>query len=172
MKDKRFIYIRGLPGTGKITVARILRKKLKYHLFWFHDIKNSVYKVVKEHRIPELMDDTTLPILKYLLTRSKPIIYVRPSSTPRGIDKVKSLVKKYGYQFDVVTLSTSYDQLLKRISKRRGNDRVSNKKDLDQYISDKKISFSNYKMIGINIDTTRLKPEQVADKIIKKLKLN
>lgn len=164
-----FIYLKGVPGTGKITVARILKRKLGYRLFWFHDLKNAIFRIVKEHRLRALMNEVTGPIVKYLVNKSENVIYIRPSADPETVKAVGAIVKATGHKFVVINLTANYKELVKRVSGRREKYRISNKKDLDAYLATLP---GNSRVPGEhNLDTSRLTPEQVADKIIKKFKL-
>ena len=169
---KVFIYIRGLPGSGKITVARLLKKKLQnhYHLFWYHDLKDAVRRIVGDLRIPLLMDEVTKPIIKYLIQNDKNIIYTRASSRSEGVKKIKNLVEKGGYKFYLITLTASYEELVRRLSKYRGSQRPFGKSDLDGYL-DIKPKMKKLGTYDFWIDTTQLSPKQVTNNIMERLKL-
>ncbi len=111
--QKYFLYVRGNPGVGKITVARILEKELGWRVFWFHDVKNAVYNIVQEHRIPRLMDEVTAPIISRLLSKGDNIIYTRCSPDKETVDKVRSLVTSdASYTFLPILLTASYETCL------------------------------------------------------------
>ena len=91
---KTFLYLRGNPGTGKITIARQLQQHLGWKIFWFHDLKNAVYNIVQEHRIPRLMDAITVPVIQHLLEKEEDIIYVRPSPDKETIENAMSCSRR------------------------------------------------------------------------------
>jgi broad-specificity NMP kinase len=164
---KYFLYIRGNPGVGKITVARILEKELGWKVLWFHDLKNAVFNVVKEHRIPRLMDEVTQPVIRYLLDTGENIIYTRCSPDKETVEGVKSVVASNpDYSFLPILLVAPYNTLLQRVSGRNDPFRINSKKDLDDYVN-------NRSTVGIEkelvIETDGLSPEQVAAKILKSL---
>ncbi|HSX42055.1 MAG TPA: AAA family ATPase [Candidatus Saccharimonadales bacterium] len=164
-KRRTFLYLRGEPGVGKITVARIIQKTLSWKLFWFHELKNIIFDIVEEHRIPKLMDQVTLPVIKFLLAQNQNIIYVRPSPDPKTINIARRAVEKFpNYRFLVVTLAAPYETLAKRVSRRNENYRISNRTDLDKYLKDK--PSVNYRG-EIVIETDGLSPKQVAEKVLK-----
>ncbi len=161
---KTFIYLRGQPATGKITVARILEKELGWKVFWFHELKNAVYDIVREHRIPRLMDDLTQPILKFLLDRGDNLIYVRPSPDKETIESVGSLLDAYSdYNMIVITLTASYETLLERATSRDDEYRISTKEDLDEYIQSREETPFDGEH---RIDTNNRTPENIAEEIM------
>lgn len=162
--SKYFIYLRGQPATGKITVARLLERELCWKVFWFHELKNTVYDIVKEHRIPRLMDELTSPIIRYILDKGENLIYVRPSPDKETIETVEHIIAEYpNYQSYVFRLTASYDTLVARANGRDDPYRISNQKDFDDYIN----SRNETDVTGeYAIDTTDLTPEQVTEQII------
>ena len=138
---RTFIYFRGAPGVGKITVARLLQERIGWKLFWFHDLKNAVQRIVGEYRIPRLMDEVTIPVIRYLLAQRQNLIYVRPSSSLVGIEKIQQLVTtNLSYQFVVVRLEASYKTLQSRVTERSDPYRIDTQKKLDEYLANKSVA--------------------------------
>lgn len=94
MKNQ-FIFIRGRPATGKITVARIIEKELGWKVFWLHELKNTIVDIVKEHRIPRLIDNLTDSILRFIMDRGDNVIFVRPSPDKETVEAIIGLVAAY-----------------------------------------------------------------------------
>lgn len=162
---KTFVYLRGKPGVGKITVARILQGTLGWKLFWFHDLKNAVYEVVQEHRIPHLMSEVTQPVIRYLLNRKEDIIYVRPSPDEKTVEDIREIVAEFpDYRFIVVRLEAPYESLLERVSGRDDPYRISDKASLDSYLSERDMANISHEIV---IETAGLTPEEVANKVCK-----
>lgn len=160
----QFIYLRGVPGSGKITTARIVAERLGYRLFWFHDIKNAVQNIVGSREIHRLMDAVTKPIISMLLETGQSIIYVRPSPDQETVVGVRDLVRGHtNYQWHLVTLTASHAALTERVTNRHDPNRIQDTAALDRYIA--KRPFCPFEEETI-IDTTNLAPDDVADRIV------
>ncbi len=168
---QHFIYLRGKPGVGKITIARLLEQGLddSWRVFWLHDLKNAVYDIVKNHRIPRLMDEMTQPIIRFMLDRGDNVIFVRPSPDKETVETmVKTLGDYKDLKVSVVCLDASYDTLLQRATSRDDPHRISDQKELDKYLSEREqVPFPG----ELVINTDGLTPGQVAAKILKDLGL-
>ena len=164
---RHFLYIRRNPGVGKITVARILEKELGWKVIWFHDLKNTIYNIVKEHRIPRLMDEVTQPVIRHMLQKGESIIYTRCSPDKQTVEGIQRLVANNpDYTFTPILLTASYDTLLRRVGDRNDPFRISNKQDLDEYVNNRATSPIQGELI---IDTDGLSAKQVATKILNTL---
>lgn len=145
-----FLYIRGDPGTGKITVARQLQRELGWELFWFHE----VYQ--KPETDPEGVDKLVLPVIESLVAHGKNIIYVRPSRSRASVEKVDRLVAwKHGYRFDVVRLHAQYDTIRDRVCAREPlHNRISTEAALVAYLAERPMEAVEGEMVVSSDDVS------------------
>jgi hypothetical protein len=136
-----FLYLRGEPGSGKITTARILERDLGWLLCWFHDL-DGVYRIIGEYQVPRLMDEVMQVVVKHLLPTGRDIIYVRPSRDAESVEKVRQIVAGFPeYRFCPVRLYAPYDVLLNRVERREGKPyRIQDKVGLDEYLQSRPLS--------------------------------
>lgn len=166
---KHLIYFRGYPGVGKTAVAKVLQEKLGWRLFCFHDLKNAVYNVVQEHRIPRLMDELTVPVIRFMMDRGDNVIYVRPSPDRETVENIQNLAAQYpDYEFTIIRLNAPYETLLKRVMERNDPYKINTQEDLDSYINSREVADIEGELV-INADTSS--PEVTAQAILSKLEL-
>lgn len=153
------LFIRGEPGSGKITVARILEARLGWKLFWLHDL-DGIVKIVGGNKIPRLMDDITKPVLTHLIREHKNLIYVRPARDRETVDEVKSLAAKLGVKVKVVRLTASFDRLVYRVEQRdEASYRLSSKLELEEYLKARPLAVMEGEAV---INTDAITPEETA----------
>ncbi len=134
--QKTFLFVRGLPAAGKITVAKELEKQLGWKVVWLHAIKNAIYDIVKEHDLSELMRQVLEPIVEYLLQRGDSVIFVRPATETETVRRMERLVNSYpGYRFCLVTLTADREELMRRAIARQDPYRINNEERMDEYFS-------------------------------------
>lgn len=156
------LFIRGEPGSGKITVARILEQRLGWKLFWLHDL-DGIVKIVGGNKIPRLMDDITKPVITHLIREHKNLIYVRPARDKETVEEVKSLAAKLGVKVNLVRLTASFDSLVYRVEQRdEASYRLSSKIELEEYLKARPLAeVEGEVVIGTDNDT----PQQTANRI-------
>ena len=160
-----FLYIRGTPGSGKHTVAKILERDLGWTLFWSHDL-DAICRIVGSRAgdcsLARVMDEVTTPIIRHLLEQGKNVIYVRPSRDEETVVQVRNTVQEFDdYRFHLVHLHAQYETLCKRVQSREPSDfRISSVQALKEYVDARPMAiFGDAKWI----DTSTYHPRDVAD---------
>lgn len=158
----RLLYIRGEPGAGKITTARIVAQDLGWKLLWFHDF-DFLRDLVGAKHADQVIGDAVYEVLKGVFRNQQDVIYVRPSRTPVTVERIRNLALLNGYEFILVGLTADYMSLSERVSTRKASKyRINSTEMLDEYLSRPE----HYEFPGqITIDTTNLSPIEVAVKI-------
>ena len=162
--SRQLLYLFGEPGTGKITVARILQKRLGWRLFWLHDL-DLVSEIVGRYPLPRLMDKVSEAVLEELMSTGEDIIYVRPSREVKTRRGVAALCVRHDYTRIAVQLVAPYETLVERVTARgESRFRIGSKEGLDRYMK----SRPGHGIIGAGeyvLSTWNKSPEQVADEI-------
>ncbi len=131
-----FLYLRGEPGTGKYTIAKLLQAELGWTLFWLHDL-DPIFEIVGNYRTPRLIDQVVSPILNNLLQSNKNIIFVRPSRDAESVRRVRDDVGDFpNYTFNLIQLTADYDTKVNRVCFRehKSKFRVSTRAQLAEYL--------------------------------------
>lgn len=166
--NKRLLYLFGEPGTGKITVARILQKQLGWRLFWLHDL-DEVCQIVGRYPLPRLMDRISAAVLDEMMDDEQPIIYVRPSRDKETIARIVALAGSRGYRPCLVRLWACYGTLVDRVERRGPSTlRISTRAGLDTYLSARPLTSHDLLRTHM-IDTGENTPEWIADRIVQLL---
>lgn len=125
------LYIRGVPGSGKHTIGRIIADRLQWSYLWLHD----VYKM--PFADPIEIARSVIPALANQMREGKSIVFTRPSRLRSTVEAAAVLAGHCGYDFRVVRLTASRNTLLQRVTTRDRHDwRVSDSEGLDEYLRD------------------------------------
>ena len=165
--SNKLLYLFGEPGTGKITVARILQERLGWRLFWLHDL-DGVCAIVGRYPLPRLMDKISLTVLEELMDGGENIIYARPSRDRETVERVQELSADRGYHCLPVRLCANYDTMVSRVSSRKPSPfRISSKGEFDQYSNDR--PSTSLTVSAYTIYTGSVTADRVADEIQHKI---
>lgn len=159
------LYIRGCPGSGKHTVARILERDLGWPRLWVHHF-DPVYRAIGEYQVPDLTDALVGAAARHLMGRGRDFLVVRPTRDAGALKAMESLAYHHRYGVVPVRLAASYATLVTRVRRRQcGSEspfRLTTKEALDEYLGARPESAFPGEHV---IDTDALTPEQVAGKI-------
>jgi RNase adaptor protein for sRNA GlmZ degradation len=160
----RFLFIRGLPGAGKITVARELERRLGWRILWLHAIKNAVQDIVKRKDLRDLMREVLEPIAKFMLAEQKSMVFVRPSPDRETVERMRAIVAEFpSYRFDVVTLIADEPELIRRSIDRQDPHRIDSEARFRDYMS-RSALVAPLGDDDLVIETTHLTVAEVADR--------
>ncbi len=159
------LYIRGAPGTGKHTVARILERDLGWPMLWVHQF-DAVYKAIGEYKVPELTDRLIEATADHLARQGNSFLIVRPSRGIAGLDRLWKRNSSHWFQYTItpVRLTAPYAVLAQRVTRRSYESpcRITTREGLDEYLGARpEESYPGEHVI----DTEKLSPEQVAGRI-------
>ena len=158
------LYIRGCPGSGKITTAKIVARELGWPLLWFHDFDFLRPAIGEALAADMVIGDAIHVVLNGLIKSGRNVVYVRPSRTPETVNRTRRLAEQHGCRFVLVGLTASYGTLCERVSSRPGTEyRISTRDGLDEYLSRPEFyEFDDQH----TFDTTDIWPSKTAQKII------
>lgn len=166
------ILIHGLPGVGKLTVAKELAKKTGYKLFHNHltiDLVSSLF-TLSYPRYWDLNRELRLLMIEEAAKADLKGIIITycyaPSIGDQFITSLLSLVKKYTCTLDVVYLRCTDEALYQRVESpsRQGTTKLHTKKELIKALE--ALPFTQIPQVeSLVIDNTMLPPEQVAEMI-------
>jgi deoxyadenosine/deoxycytidine kinase len=184
-KKSVVVFIYGPVAVGKLTIAKILSKKLNFKLIHNHqinDFADSVFtphtfesNYAKEHlryTLPEIMIKAGHSVV---LTHTYRSNYVSRTglSDPKYVKTLQNKLIKAGAKFFPVHLQADHSELLKRIkgASRKDFRKLMDKKIMMEYLQ--KLDFTTTPNLKDNlvIDNTNLSPKTVADMIISNFKL-
>lgn len=182
------IHFNGYPGTGKLTIAQILAKRLGAHLVDNHAVINTVYAAGHQHASPGYLDFYMALFTSVCqeLRGNKAISHILMTNAlaneiPRDIDKfmqIKELAAQRQEPFIPVLLHCSREENIRRVvAPSRAEKKKLTNSDILKTIMDEKytIYHPDDHPYNLRLDTTHLSPDQASDEIfnhIQKLGLN
>lgn len=185
-----FIFIFGPQSVGKMTIGQELAKKLNYRLFYNHlsiDIAGALYDVSDREYFRYLASLNLFTFLRFIKKPSaKGLIYTDVWTFNYNFDnrlkgKIFELFYEQGWSVYLIELSASLEIRLERNRTENRLKHKPTKRDINlsnaRLIDSEKIHivnsflFSNFKLPDtvkkhIIIETDKLAPEEVADKIM------
>src|SRR3989344_4569884 len=178
------IFIYGPMAVGKLTVSKILHKRLGFRLTHNHAINDVVQDLFKHgssesgnaklHFRNYLMEEAVKAKISYITTYCYNHDFVYPNGLKEEdfVQNLKKKLEKLGAKFLPIHLKASPEELLKRVSasSRRAFRKLKSKKIMREHLRDLDFSTSPKLKNNLIIDNSNISPSKVADMIIKHFK--
>lgn len=187
LKNKKpvVIFIYGPIAVGKLTVAKILSKKLRYKLAHNHHINDFVAELfdfsphashpMKEQLRYLVMENLVKEKINFIATHcySHDFVSLTGLSDPKYVHILEKKLTKLGAKFYAVHLKASNEELLRRVSmnSRKEFRKLVDRKIMKELVLQKDWQSSPKLKNNLVIDNTNLSPKKVSDIIIKHFKL-
>ena len=184
-KKPTVVFIYGPQAVGKLTVAKILSKKLGYKLAHNHHLNDFVGEVFERgsyasHAMKDqlryiLLENMTKAGVNFVATHcySHDFISMTGLSDPKYVEILEKKLTRLGAKFCPVQLKAESGELLRRVSmaSRKEFKKLTSKKIMRQLIAKHDWQSSPNLKNNLVIDNTKLSPQKVADMIIKHFKI-
>jgi len=185
-KKSVIVFIYGPIAVGKLTVAKILSKKLGYKLSHNHalnDLIDEIFEygtpasgIMKEALRPQLLEGMARAGINTVVTHTYSHDYVSPTglADPKYMKILEGKVTKAGAIFCPVHLKAEHEELMRRVGmiSRKEFKKLTNKKIMRQHLVKKDWQTSPKLKNNLIIDNTQLSPARVAEIIIRHFKLS
>ena len=186
-KKPTVVFIYGPIAVGKLTVAKILSKKLRYKMTHNHALNDFVDEVftrgthernvVVERLRYDLLKSAVKAKINLVTTHCYAHNFVSTTglSDPNYIETLNKKLTKLGAKFYPIHLKASKEELLRRVnmhSRKEFNRKLTDKKIMHELSLTKDWQTSPFLKNNFVIDNTNLSPQKVADIIIKHFKIN
>lgn len=184
-KKQAVVFIYGPIAVGKLTIAKILSKKLGYRLTHNHHINDFVVEVfdrdsyvahaMKDQLRYMLIENMAKAGMSFIVTHAYSHNFVSKAglSDPKYLKTIEKKLTKLGIKFCPVHLKANKVELLNRVNKvsRKEFKKLTNKKIMEQQLSKFDWKTSPELKNNLIIDNTNISPQKVANIIIKHFKL-
>lgn len=187
LKNKKptVIFIYGPIAVGKLTVAKILSKKLGYKLAHNHMLNDLAYGLFDRQTFARdnllekfrfhLLENAVKEKVSFITTHCYTHDFVSKTglSDPKYVQALEKKLTKLGAKFYPIHLKASSGELLRRVemSSRKKFRKLKDKKIMREYLSTFDWQTSPKLKNNLVIDNTNLSPSKVAGIIIKHFKL-
>ncbi len=179
------IFIYGPIAVGKLTVAKILSKKLGYKLTHNHILNDFIDRVftrgtlVRDTMIEkfryDLLENAVKSKISFITTHCYSHDFVSRTglSDPKYIETLEKKLKKLGAMFYPIHLKAESKELLKRVNmnSRKAFGKLIDKKIMRKLLLSKDWQGSPRLKNNLVINNTKLSPQKVSDMIIRHFKL-
>jgi tRNA uridine 5-carbamoylmethylation protein Kti12 len=174
----KIIVLYGLPGIGKLTVAKELAKITNHKLFHNHLTYEAVYSILdrKDKDFWDIVNKMRFNLFKVALQKKVNLIFTTCYSGKESDKFIKGLIsfaKKEKINLKFVHLICNEDELIKRISNedRKKYNKLTSKKEIRKQIKKMGINLEIPYSKSFNINNTKKSPKAVAKMIAQEFKL-
>ncbi len=179
------VFLYGPFAVGKLTVAKVLSKKLGYKLIHNHYLNDFLLQVFDRHsyEMDFMKDSMRYSLLENMVKAKVSVVATHAYShnfisrtgltDPQFIKNMEKKITKAGAKFYPVHLKASNEELLKRVgmASRKEFKKLTSKKIFLKEISSRDFQTSPKLKNNFIVDNTNLSPEKVSDMIIKHFNL-
>ena len=179
------IFIYGPMAVGKLTLAKILSKKLGFKLTHNHalnDLVDGIFTrgtyqngVMKDRLRYDLLENAAVAGISLVTTHAYSHNYVSPAglTDPKYVKTLEKKLIRLGSNFFPVHLKADNKELLRRVNKnsRKKFQKLTNKKIMRKFLTEKDWQTSPKLKNNFIIDNTNLSPNKVSDMIIQHFKI-
>jgi len=184
-KNPVVIFIYGPIAVGKLTVAKILSKKIGYKLTHNHALNDLVGELfdfgthannaMKERLRYDLLENAVKAKINFITTHcySHDFVSTTGLSDPKYVQILEKKLTKFGAIFYPIHLKADNKELLRRVSlnSRKEFRKLTNKKIMREHLLNKDWQTSPKLKNNLVIDNTNISPGKVSEMIIKHFKL-
>ena len=179
------IFIYGPIAAGKLTVAKILSKKLGYKLIHNHHLNDFIEEVFERgsyanHAMKDflryyLLENSVKAKMNIITTHCYSHDWISKTglSDPKYVETLEKKLTELGAIFYPLRLKASSEELLRRVSmsSRQEFRKLTNKKIMRKLALKHDWQTSPRLKNNLVIDNTKLSPQKVSDMVIKHFKI-
>jgi predicted kinase len=106
--------LKGLPGSGKTTMALEMVKEDHVERVNKDDIRNMLHAGQYTPELEQMVIDARNAIIKIALDRGYDVVVDDTNLNPIHQEAIEDLARAYGAKFDIIELDTSVDECIRR----------------------------------------------------------
>ncbi len=170
------IHINGMPGVGKLTVAKVLARDLSAKLIDNHLAIDLVLSVCERgsSQYFKMLAEIMAVMHKSLADRPKDEIFIFTNALAQGLPEdeerfqsIENLAVKLGKAFVPILITCDMDENMTRLTnvERKQKRKLTDRDNLQKIIETYRLVHDDNQLNSLKIDTTNLTPEQAATKI-------
>ena len=170
---RALIFIYGLPGVGKLTVAKELSKQTKFPIYHNHLTSDLVYSVFDRGEIGSLLKQKIRNLVigdwaKYDETSLITTLIYKKGDNEDYFEQMSNSAKKYGINIYYFHLTCNLTTLRERVGSpdRKNFGKIVDVSELEEKMRDHNMTEDLPYENNYTIDTTNLSPAETAKQIV------